>query len=84
MWNDGDLKLSLTQRQISNIVRPVLNRVLKNIYELIEPINEYGLNNIYLVSEGSKIQALVSEMKNKYPNIEVNTYAPDKIGAKRF
>lgn len=82
MWNDGDLKLSLTQRQISNIVRPVLNRVLKNIYELIEPINEYGLDSIYLVSEGSKIQALVSEMKNKYPDIEVNTYAADKIGAR--
>lgn len=81
MWNDGDLKLSLTQRQISDMVRPALAKMLNNIYETIKPIIDYGLDSIVVFGEGSKMQSLVDELE-KLTGVNVTVYTPETIGAR--
>lgn len=81
MWNDGELKLSLTQKQISDMVRPALVKMLNNIYDTIKPIIDYGLDSIVLFGEGSKMSAIVEELKN-LTGVDINVYTPETIGAR--
>ncbi|MDY6062233.1 MAG: hypothetical protein SPI53_00325 [Erysipelotrichaceae bacterium] len=81
VWNASDLRLSLSERQLVELVKNNFDKYIKKICETSAPILESGKTSIILSGEAAKMNAL-NEALARNTNCEVVTYTPETIGAR--
>ncbi|MDO5440640.1 MAG: hypothetical protein Q4F12_03795 [Erysipelotrichaceae bacterium] len=81
-WNDDNqVNHSITVSELSECVKEPLNSYLDKLLTMCKPIIDSGPTSFFVVGEGSKMETLVNELKDK-SGCDVRNYYPDTIGVR--
>lgn len=80
-YANGDKSISISQKQLNNLIKIPLNKIVDDIVTMSSPIVESGETQFVVVGEGADMVVFCDELEKK-SGCEVKVYHPDTLGVR--